>query len=184
MPCSSFEPLLAPYVDGALSAPDWVRLSAHLERCGSCSGLLDELRVIDAMLVTARPVDPAPNFTVRVMAELGSLPAPRVRRASMLGVVTAYLIFAWLLIGGFFFFGGPYAKAALTVLTGSIGHYGSALDGLAAATSHLFGGATFGVTAAMSAILTIDILVAALAIGLHGALRARPSAAVSRSTRA
>jgi anti-sigma factor RsiW len=184
VPCSSFEPLLAPYVDGALPAATWVQLSAHLERCGSCSALLEELRVIDAMLLTARPLDPAPNFTFRVMAELGTLPAPRVRRASVLGIVAAYLVFAWLSIGGFFWFGGAHAKAALAVMAGSIGHYGAALDGLAAATSHLFGGATFGVTAAMSAILAIDVLIAALAFGLRGALRARPSAAVSRSTRA
>jgi anti-sigma factor RsiW len=176
--------MLAPYIDGALPAPAWVQLSAHLERCSSCSELLGELRVIDAMLLTARPVDPEANFTFRVMAELNSLPAPRVRRAPVLAVVAAYLVFAWLLIGAFFFFGGANAKAALAVLAGSIGHYGAALDELAAATSHLFGGATFGVTAAMSAILALDLLVAALAIGLHGALRARPSAAVNRSTRA
>ena len=82
MPCSSFEPLLAPYVDGALlPAPVRMQLGAHLERCTSCSALLEELRVIDALLLTARPVDPAPNFTFRVMAELNSFPAPRVRRA-------------------------------------------------------------------------------------------------------
>jgi anti-sigma factor RsiW len=184
VPCSSFEPLLAPYVDGSLSAPAWVQLSAHLQHCSACSSLLEELRVIDGMLLTTRPVDPAPNFTFRVMAELGTLPAPRVRRAPMLGVVAAYLVFAWLLIGGFFIFGGTNAKAALAVIAAAIGQYGGALEGLAAATSHLFGGATYGVTAAMSAILAVDVLVAALAIGLRGALRARPSAAVSRTTRA
>ncbi len=184
MPCSSFEPLLAPYVDGALPAPVRVQLGAHLERCASCSALLEELRVIDALLLTARPVDPAPNVTFRVMAELNSFPAPRVRRAPILGVVAAYLVFAWLLIGGFFYFGGANAKAAQAVVAGSIGHFRTALDALSAATSHLFGGATFGVSAVMGAILTVDVLVAALAFGLRGTLRARPSAAAGRSTRA
>ncbi|MGP6158870.1 MAG: anti-sigma factor family protein [Vulcanimicrobiaceae bacterium] len=184
MPCSSFEPLLAPYLDGALPPVDWVRLNAHLERCGACASLLDELRVIDGMLLTTRPVDPEPNFTFRVMTELNAFPAPRARRAPMLGVVAAYLVFSWLLIGGFFFFAGAYAKEAMAVVAGSLGRFGTAFGGLSTATSHLFGGATFSVTAAMSAILLIDLLVAVLAIGLHGALRARLSAAPSRPTRA
>jgi hypothetical protein len=173
--------MLAPYVDGALPGAACAQLVAHLDGCRACSGLLEEVRVVDALLVTARPLEPPPNFTFRVMAEVRALPSPRLRRASALGVVATYLAFAWLLIGAFFLFGGANAKAALALVAGGVGHYARAFDGLSGATAHLFGGATFGVTAAMSAILFLDVIVAALAVAVVCAVRGRPARAAGRT---
>ena len=177
MPCSSFEPLLDEYLEGTLRPEASLRVAAHLDRCATCGSLLEELRVIDALLVTAPQREPASNFTFKLMAELRAMPQPYVRRAPISGIVAAYLIFAWALIGAFFTFGGGNAKAALVVIVASLGRCGEALAGLAGATAHLFGGATFGVTAAMSAILALDLLAVALALLLHGFRRGRLGAA-------
>jgi anti-sigma factor RsiW len=175
--CSSFEPLLDEYLEGTLRPAASLRVAAHLDRCASCGSLFEELRVVDALLITAPQREPAPNFTFKLMAELRGMPQPYVRRAPLVGVVASYLVFAWVLIGAFFAFGGVNAKAALVVIAASLGRYGEALDGLAGATAHLFGNATFGVTAAMSAILALDLLAVALALVLHGVRRGRLGAA-------
>jgi anti-sigma factor RsiW len=177
VPCSSSEALLDEYLEGTLRPEASLRVAAHLARCASCGSLLEELRVIDALLVTAPRREPAPNFTFDLMAELRGLPQPYVRRAPILGVAAAYLVFAWVLISAFFTFGGGNAKAALVVIVASLGRYGEALDGLAGATAHLFGDATFGITAAMSAILALDLLAVALAVVFHGIRRGRLGAA-------
>jgi hypothetical protein len=84
MRCSSFEPLLDEYVDGVLAPREHALVAAHVAGCASRAGLLEELRVIDALLLTPRALEPAPNFTFKVMAEVRSLPAPAVHHVPTL----------------------------------------------------------------------------------------------------
>ena len=58
MHCSSFEPLLDEFVDGTLTPVRTQRVAKHVADCTECSALLAELRVIDALLLTARPTEP------------------------------------------------------------------------------------------------------------------------------
>jgi anti-sigma factor RsiW len=167
MHCSSFEPLLDEYVDGSLAPRERSLVAAHLSWCESCAELLAELRVIDALLLTPRTLEPAANFTFKVMAEARTAPVPRHHRIPALPVLAAYLAFAWTAIGLFFYFARGAAQAALASLRAS-GHFaGDTFGALAAATAHLFGPNTFGVTAFMSALLLFD---AAVAVGLFGYL--------------
>ncbi|HMD02068.1 MAG TPA: zf-HC2 domain-containing protein, partial [Candidatus Baltobacteraceae bacterium] len=80
MRCSSFEPLLDDFVDGTLDSKNRNHVATHLEGCESCSALLRELRVIDALLLTPRLLEPAQNFTFKAMADVRAIPQPHAHR--------------------------------------------------------------------------------------------------------
>lgn len=162
MNCSSFESLLDEYVDGALAPRDRALVAAHIPGCANCSSLLEELRVIDALLLGPRKLEPAPNFTFKVMADVRTTPRPHVHRIAGLAVIGTYLAFAWIAIGLFFFFGGATAHAAWLALQATGGHAGDAFGALSTATARLFGPNTFRITAAMSVLLLVDIVLAIL----------------------
>jgi anti-sigma factor RsiW len=90
------------YLDGELSATERRRLVGHTTACERCRSLLDELRVVDALLLTPRTVEPAANFTDRTMAELRALPPPRAPRSPLPAYLVCYVVGAWsLLAAGF-----------------------------------------------------------------------------------
>jgi anti-sigma factor RsiW len=177
MHCSSFEPLLDEYVDGALAPREHALVAAHVAGCPHCAGLHEELRVIDALLLTPRSLEPAPNFTFKVMAEVRAMPAPTVHHVPALPVIAAYLAFAWTAIALFFLFAGSAAEGALGALRAAFAHNLDAFDGLAAATGHLFGPHVTNVTAAMFGMLVLD---AFAALGIFGYLYSRRLGAGSR----
>ena len=97
MRCSSCEPLLDRYVEGTLAPKQARDVELHVATCASCAALLAEIRVVDALLATARPAELAPNFTFAVMAEVRSLPAPHRTRAPIAAILGGYLLGAWFL---------------------------------------------------------------------------------------
>ena len=50
MSCNSSEALFEGYLDHTLLPAQRARLLVHLGSCGRCKGVLDELRVVDALL--------------------------------------------------------------------------------------------------------------------------------------
>jgi anti-sigma factor RsiW len=97
--CSSSEALFEQYLDATLLPARRARLLAHLNRCGRCKGLLEELRVVDALIASPREIELPPNFTFATMAEVRSLPRPHVSRAPVYAYLVSYLVASWLLIG-------------------------------------------------------------------------------------
>ena len=178
MRCSSSNARLDEYVDGTLDHADHARVEAHLATCAECSSLLQELRVVDALLLVPRTLDPAPNFTFAVMAEVRTMHAPHPHHRVSFAAIGTYIVFAWLAIGGFFFFGGHAARAALASLgsAGTASARGSAA--LAGAVRHVFGSHTIDITAAMGALLAFDLLAAAAVFVVFGYARARRSVPV------
>jgi anti-sigma factor RsiW len=160
MRCSSFEPLLDDFVDGTLPQAERRRVLAHVDACESCRALLEELRVIDALLLTPRQVEPAPNFTFRTMADVRAMPQPHVHRTPALRVAVAYLIFAWAAIGAWFVLGGQASRATLAVLASAGMQYGHGISALAHVAARIFGRATPDVELAMGAILAFDAVLA------------------------
>ncbi|MBD5635845.1 MAG: sigma-70 family RNA polymerase sigma factor, partial [Candidatus Eremiobacteraeota bacterium] len=104
MRCSSCEKRLDAYVDGSLSPRERTQVAAHVAACPACASLLEEFRVIDALLVTPRTLEPAANFTFKVMAEVRCLPRPHAHRSPALAVLGTYVVFAWVTIGAFLIF--------------------------------------------------------------------------------
>jgi len=151
--CSWCEPLLDAYLEGTLRSREGREVGAHLRGCSGCARLLDELRVVDALLTTARAPRVAGDITAAVVSAT-SATRPHAPRRLRLGVaLLLYLLAAWAL-----------AAAALLRLH-DLANVGSAsllfaerdLAALGAATRAL-APATPLAAAAVTAILLIDVL--------------------------
>ncbi len=181
MRCSSFEPLLDDFVDGTLPLEKHARVAAHVESCASCAALLTELRVIDALLLQPRRLEPAPNFAFAVMAEVRGLPLPHASRVPPLAILGAYLAFAWSAIGLFFILGKSSANAALgfvtSWLTGAAANFGA----IAESTSRMLSPQSFQLSAAMAAILGFDIVAVLLALVAFNSMRPRLATRAARA---
>lgn len=177
MHCSYSEARLDAYVDGTLPPRERARVAAHLPGCIDCTSLLEELRVIDALLLVPRQLEPAANFTFKVMAEVRPLPAPHVRRTPALPVLATYIVFAWAAIGAFLWWGGPTASAMLGMLGASAQHAGFTFGILAASVAQLFGSQTADVTRTMGAILGADVMLAGAVVRFCLLRRSRRAAA-------
>jgi len=173
MRCSSFEPHFDAYVEGELSPVLRARIAQHVATCESCRSLLEEFRVIDALLLAPRQLEPQPNFTFKVMAEVRCLPRPHAHRMAPLPILATYVVFGWMAIGAFLVFGGSAARSMLAAIGAAFGHAGASAGALALAVQHLFGRQAFDITAAMGALLGLDLLVAAVVAVLYTAVRAR-----------
>ena len=171
--CSSSDSALGEFLDGTLSPVRHARVSAHVAACEECTELLVELRVVDALLLGPRQLEPAPNFSFKVMAEVRTLPAPHVTRTRTVAIVATYVVFAWAAIGAFLTFGGASARAALAFLLAAATRFGSETQTLAAASGRLFGHRVLDVTSAMGALLAIDLVGIALFVAGYLVVRAR-----------
>ncbi len=135
MSCSSSEALFEAYLDGTLLPARRARVLAHLSRCGRCKGVLEELRVVDALIASPREIELPQNFTFATMAEVRSLPRPHVSTAPVYAYLVSYLVASWLLIGAGFLLASTTIRAigetalgvsALLVRTfGVVGHAGA-----------------------------------------------------------
>lgn len=167
MRCSSCEPHLEAYREGSLSPRRALDVGTHMRACAGCRALLDEIKAVDGLLVTAHTVELPANFTFAVMAEAASLPAPRPRRASAGMLLALYLTAAWV------------AVAIASMLTGfsPVASAGSVWSGFAPL-------ATLSPTAPALAVLGISILVIDVTVGvLIGVFhfRVRPRLAARRA---
>ena len=180
--CSSCERSLDDYVEQMLDEVTRKRIEAHLARCGSCRAFFDRLRVVDAILSDARASEPAPNFTLRTMIEVRSLPPPDVARLPLLRVGAAYLLFAWSLIATLFLLDRPHARALIDFLIKSGAHLRATSVALAHASGHLFGAATPAVALTVSLVLIFDgAIFAVLAVAVSMTRPRAARAGVGRS---
>jgi len=163
--CSSSEALFEAYLDDTLLPAQRARLLRHLNGCGRCKGVLDELRVVDALLAGPRQVELPPNFTFAAMAEVRSLPRPHVTHAPLLAYLISYLVAAWLLVGAGFLLAGSAMRAfGETALDTSaqLVHTAGAIGSAGARVAGDFG----SLTAFLGAAIVLDVAVAlALVVG-------------------
>ncbi|MGA8533264.1 MAG: hypothetical protein WB615_04070 [Candidatus Tumulicola sp.] len=96
MRCSSCEASLDAFVEATLQPARAKAVADHLRGCTACEILHRRLRVVDALLMTARPSDLAEDFAARVVGCLGSLPAPQPPRKTLLPLGAFYLVAAWI----------------------------------------------------------------------------------------
>jgi predicted anti-sigma-YlaC factor YlaD len=176
--CSSSETLFEAYLDDTLLPAQRARLLGHLRGCGRCTGVLDELRVVDALLATPRAVDLPENFTFATMAEARSLPRPHVSRAPVLAYVVSYLVAAWLVIAAAFVLAWPAVGAfGETALDGAaelartivaVGHAGSRVVGDFGPVGTLIGAAV-----AVDVAIAVAVIVGFALVRPRSAERAR-----------
>lgn len=172
MRCSSCEPLLDRYLEGTLAPREMLRMRAHVEGCAHCTSLLAELRVIDALLATTKPIELAPNFTFAVMAEVRDAQMHAVRRVAIWIPLTSYIVVAWLaLTGAFIAFGthNPFLDALRGAVTSAFAQASTALSVL----THSVGPSAPFVVGGVVMLLAVDALLAFGVLMLYRAIRAR-----------
>ena len=172
MRCSSCEPLLAAFLEMSLGQRRGAKVAAHLSVCPSCSALLSELRVIDALLATASsPGRVASNFTASVVSATRAAEPHARRRMPLWLPLVAYLAIAWSLVvfaaaRGY----GPSGIAASLVAPAARGL--AALD----AALRALAPATPVAAAAVTGVLLIDLLL--LCAFFYGYRRLQPAIAL------
>jgi len=87
MRCKNFEDLLPGYIEDVLITEERARVSAHLDRCPACAGLLDRLKRTGAALSEISDVEPGPALMAN-LRDIPSTSAPR-RRFPVLAVKPA-----------------------------------------------------------------------------------------------
>ena len=182
MNCSSFDRIAERYFEGTLRTDERADLTAHCDGCASCAALFEELRVVDALLLEPRRVEPVANFTFAVMAELRALPAPAKRNVRFVSWLTGYLAVSWLIVAAAVAFAGPGMHAVFGSIIAIGTRTGLGLASVAQGTfpgSGTAGGALDVVLFAGSA-LVLDAVFAAAIIAVvlvvHPRLAARLAA--------
>lgn len=99
MTCSWCEERFERFIDGDLSDGECARLLAHAGACNACGGLLEELRVVDALLLSPSTVELPENFTFATMADVRAMPHPCPLRTPLAATLVAYVAGAWSLLG-------------------------------------------------------------------------------------
>jgi len=170
--CSSCESLLERYVEGTLTPREMARVHEHLKRCPDCATLVTELRVVDALLATTKPIDLAPNFTFALMAEARSLPIRTRRRLSIWAALSFYTVAAWIVLTTLYVAFGDHG-ARLAAMRGALVSSGSEIFAALNLATHSFGASTPLVLGGVITILVIDALLALGLLALYRALRLR-----------
>ncbi|MGH7715058.1 MAG: anti-sigma factor family protein [Vulcanimicrobiaceae bacterium] len=163
MRCNTSEKLFDGLLDGTLSPLQRRNIDLHLQACARCTSVLEELRVIDALLLTPRLLEPAPNFTQKTMAEIRSVPAPKVAapRLPLWVAFGTYLFASWLGIGIWIAFGRPDAHGLLLLALGTLDHVSRAFHDVVSAVAAGLG--STAIAGGVALVLGIDVLLVTLA---------------------
>ena len=178
MRCSSFEVLLDRYVEGTLPPTQMVAVSKHLRECSSCTQLLTELRVVDALLATTKPADLAPNFTFAIMAEARTMKVPVRRSRAPWPALIGYLVVAWAAVCASIAFGfSASLRAFVAPAVSATWNAFAAVLGVA----HGLGATTpAGISLGIS-VFVLDLLLVIGGVFAYHTLRPRLSARLDRS---
>jgi anti-sigma factor RsiW len=172
MHCSSCEPLLDDFLEATLSVVRRRAVAQHLRRCPACSAFLKELRVIDALLTTARaPGNVGSDFTETVVSATRSAQLHQVKRVPVWLPLTAYLALAWTAVG----FGVTRAGELQSVLGGVTGWAARGFAAIEAAL-RVLAPATGVAAAAVTGVLLLDLFL--FCAMLYGYRRLRPRLAL------
>jgi hypothetical protein len=161
MNCSSAEALFERFLEDELPAGQRSSLLSHVDLCAGCGGVLEELRVVDALLLAPRQIELAPNFTFATMAEARAVPPPGSSPPPIRAYLVSYLAAAWLVAGAAVL----VAPQMMHVLAGTIvdvaRNIADAVGGLGAVMARLFGRGGNVLTALLGALLALDVLLVA-----------------------
>ncbi len=168
MRCSSCEPLLDAYLEAALPRRRAFAVGAHLRTCEDCAALLQELRVVDALLTTARAPAVAADFTATVVSATAAAPRSCGRRGSPLALaLVVYVALAWMLAA--FAVARWHSLGALPQRIAALGRPDAAA---LAAVARALAPATPVAAAVVTGVLLLDVLL--LAMLFFGYRRLRP----------
>ena len=172
MRCSSCEPLLDAYLEAVLRPRQSLEVAEHLRGCNDCQELFGELRVIDALLTTARaPASVARDFTATVLSAAPAARPRSPRRIPLLAPLLLYLAVAWALAAVAALRANDllaFAGAAAVLAERNLAALGAAARAFAPATPLA--------AAAVTIVLSLDLLL--LCALFYGYRRLRPMIAL------
>jgi predicted anti-sigma-YlaC factor YlaD len=161
MNCSSAEALFERFLEGQVGSVQRSSFAAHIDRCAGCRGVLEELRVVDALLNEPRRIELAPNFTFATMAEARALGAPVLYRTPVRAYLVSYLAAAWLLAGAALLL-APHFMHALAGTTLDIARsITNAVGGLGTVIGQSLGRGGGFLTTLLAALLALDAMLVA-----------------------
>jgi anti-sigma factor RsiW len=167
MRCSLCEPLLDAYLEGTLRPRQARAVAAHLRGCSVCAALLQELRVVDALLTTARAPSVGADITAAVVSATAASAPHEPRRLPLWLALLLYVAAAWALAAI-----AVFRFHDLSRLAGSVLAFAQRdLTALGAAV-HALAPETPVAAAAVTTVLLIDLLL--LAATFYGYRRLRP----------
>jgi anti-sigma factor RsiW len=161
MSCSSAEERFERFLDGRLGPTQHSEFLEHIDRCAGCRSVLEELRVVDALLNTPRQVLLAPNFTFATMAEACALRAPAHQPTPVRAYLVSYLAGAWLLAAAALVFAPQTMHALSGTVLDVARSIADAVGGLGTVVARLFGRGGNVLTALLGALLALDLLLVA-----------------------
>lgn len=176
MRCSSCEPLLDRYAEGTLTPREMAAVASHLQSCGQCTALFEELKVVDGLLLTTRAPELQPNFTFAVMAEIQALPAPRPREHSVWGFLVLYSAAVWMATVIGMLATGTTPQTAIAFTAALLARAGLAGNAFAAGVTPAFTHTLPGLAAFGFAVFIVDLAIAAAFALIYFVLRPRLAA--------
>ena len=154
--------------------------SAHLHSCDACARLIEEVKIIDALLFTTNVPELPANFTFAVMAETRSLPAPKPHEDRVWSFVALYLTAAWIAAIAVFVASGESLTKIGAAIAMGLGNLAQSFSGGAAGIGH---GAPALATFSIG-VLSIDLALAAAAALLYFVVRPRLAAHLASASEA
>lgn len=176
MRCSSCSSLLDRYLEGSLSTPQLLQITAHLGTCAGCAVILEELKVVDGLLATIHTPEPAPNFTFAVMAEVRTMPRPAVSRLNVAALLGTYVVVAWAIIAIWLHIAGITAQTALANTASAFSQLGIGVHLITTGAMNSFGHGAPLVTTFVLGVLALDLAVATGVVIVYGVVRPRLAA--------
>ncbi len=180
MHCSSCEIELDRYLEGTLSPRRMAQIREHVNSCEPCRALLDEVKVVDALLFTTKPPVLPENFTFQIMAEVNAMPVPQARTHRLWSFLAVYSAAAWVATFIALVVTGT-SPATLLALIGNAGH---ALATSIAAAFSIVPQTAPQLAAIGVLVLVVDAFLAAGVAFLYFTVRPRLAAALVTSRRA
>lgn len=177
MHCSSCEPLLDRYLEGTLPPRMLAAISAHIAKCEECTALLNEVKVVDALLFTTTVPDLPENFTFAVMAEVREMPPVHAPAHQVWSFLAIYSAAAWVAAVLAMALTGTRPQAVLAFLAHAAG-------AVSATVAHFFNIAPHATPTLAAFGVIVLMLDAALAAGIavvYFGLRPRLAAAIATS---
>lgn len=179
MHCSSCEPLLDRYLEGTLPPRTLAAISAHIAQCEECGELLNEVKVVDALLFTTSVPDLPQNFTFAVMAEVRDMPPVHAPAHPIWSFLAIYSAAAWVAAVLAMALTGTRPEAVIAYLAHGAGAVSATLAHLLNVAPH----ATPSLAAFGFIVLMLDAVLAACIAVVYFGLRPRLAAAMATSRR-